>query len=167
MKLEEEGKVKGKFSYELIRGGKVVAEGEFKNAATTEGRNLMLNAMFHGTSPITTWYIGLIDNGSFSALDEADTMASHSGWIEDEDYSEANRVTWTEGSASASSITNGTTCDFNIDTNGSLQGAFLTSNDTKGGTSGTLWATGLFGSPPLTVTNGDVLRLTYTVTLYT
>lgn len=166
--MKEESKVKGKFTYELFNSqGELKDKGEFSNAAVEVGRNYLLNAGFHGSSPVTTWYIGLIDNGSFSALADGDTMALHSGWIEDEDYSETTRGTWTEGAASASVMTNGTSVDFTIDTDGSLQGAFVTSDNTKGGTSGTLWATGLFTGAPISVTNGDVLKITYTITLYT
>lgn len=162
-------KVKGEFKLEFIRDGKKYAEKEFPNAAVLEGRNHLLNVGFHGTTQVTAWKLGLIDNASWSALDDSDTLASHAGWLEFEDYDESSRPTWTENAASASSMTTSGTVDFTISSGGpfTLRGAFLASDATKGGTTGTLWATGEFAGAPVTVASGDVVRMTYTITLFT
>ena len=118
--------------------------------------------MFHGTTAIATWYIGLVDNSGFTAFAEADTMSSHGGWNEFTTYSESTRVEWTEDAAASKSITNSTVVTFNITGSGTLKGAFITSDSTKSGTSGTLWATAAFGST-VPVVNTDQLKITYTV----
>ena len=62
-------------------------------------------------------------------------------------------------------MTNATTADFNM-TPGSavtIKGLFLCSDNTKGGTTGTLFATAAFTGGNQTVNNGDTLKVTYTV----
>jgi hypothetical protein len=55
---------------------------------------------------------------------------------------------------------------FNINGSATVGGAFLTSNDTKGGTTGTLFSAADFGSPgDRSVVNSDTLSVTYTFSL--
>lgn len=150
---------KGRFKIEHIRDGKVIGTQEFPNGIVDVGLNKLLDVMFHGTSPITTWYLGLIDNAGFSALAAGDTMGSHSGWSENTDYS-GNRKEWTEGAAATRAITNSATVDFSMTGSAVIKGVFLNSDAT--GTSGTLWATAAFAST-VSVVNGDTLKVTYTV----
>lgn len=150
---------RGRFKVQHIRDGKVLSEQEFPNGIVDVGLNKLLDVMFHGTSPITTWYLGLIDNAGFSALAAGDTMASHAGWAEATGYS-GNRKEWTEGAATARAITNSATVDFSMTGTATIKGVFLNSDDT--GTSGTLWATAAFASN-VSVVNGDTLKVTYTV----
>ena len=143
--------------------GMKYAEKDLGNAITNEGLNKILNVMFHGSTAapqLTTWYIGFIDNASYSALAAADTMASHAGWIECTAYT-GNRKEWTEGAASSQAMTNAATVDFAINATKTLKGIFLCSVAT--GTSGTLWATGAFASTQA-VNSGDTVKITYTLT---
>jgi hypothetical protein len=39
------------------------------------GKDLLLNVMFHGTSAITTWYLGLIDKAGYTALAAGDRQS--------------------------------------------------------------------------------------------
>ncbi len=138
---------------------------EFHNGITGTGLAYLLGSGFHADTQITTWYALLISVTSFSALNSADTMASHTGWIEAIAYSESVRQTWTCGSPSGGSITNATQMIFTINADGTnLKGLGLTSVSTKSGTTGTLWATGLFGAEQ-DMNNGDVLKVTYSITL--
>jgi hypothetical protein len=155
-------KLKGRWKAQVIRDGEVIDEQEFPNGIVNEGLNYLLDAAFNGGSPISTWYIGLINNAGFTALNSADTMASHSGWVETSAYTEATRREWTSGAASGRAITNASTVDFSIDATVTIRGIFITSNNTKGGTSGTLWSTGLFLAN-VVATSGDTLRVTYTL----
>jgi hypothetical protein len=155
-------KISGKFTYEIIRKGNVIESGEIKNAVTTVGMNYALDTIFRGTSQISTWYCGLIDNASYTALAAGDTMASHTGWIELADYDEAARQTWTPSAASARAIANGTQMTFTISATKSVKGFFINSVSTKSGTLGTLWATGLFDTVR-SVVDGDEIKVTYTV----
>lgn len=140
-----------------------VSDIEISNGITNEGKNKLLDVMFHGTSAITTWYLGLIDNAGFSALDAADVMNSHTGWDEFTAYDETTRPAWTEGAASGQSITNGTPVTFTINGSGTLKGGFVTSENTISGTTGTLWATAAFSGGTQPVSASNLLKITYTV----
>lgn len=156
---------KGHFEIECVgKDGRTKWKTTAENDVTNEGLNSVLDVMFHGSSQITTWYIGLIRDDNYSALANADTMSSHAGWEEADEYSESTRQEWTEGAASSQSITNAATVDFSINATETMKGIFLTSSATKSGTSGTLWATALFSSGDQAVANGDTLKVTYTVT---
>ena len=156
-------KPKGKFRLEHWRDDVLIGIHEFKNGVTDVGINNLLDIEFFTTAKISTWYLGVIDNSGFTALAAADTMASHAGWTEFQTYNEANRVTWVTGAASSKSITNATPASFNITGTATLNGIFAVSENTKGGTTGILWATGSFVTP-IPVVNGDILKITYTVT---
>jgi len=156
-------KLKGKYYLELVRDGKVIEVREFLNGITNGGLDALLDIMFHGSSQITAWYFGLINASGYTGLSPSDTMGSHAGWTEFTTYSEANRQAWPEDAASGQSITNTTLANFSITGAGTLKGAFLASDNTKGGSSGTLWSTALFSGGDLAVTNGDTVRLKYTL----
>lgn len=145
--------------------GSLAWEDHFPNMATTAGLNHILNTEFVSGTQVTTWYVGLISNVSFSSLSAGDTMASHGGWLEGTSYSETVRQTWSPGSASGGSVSNSTTMNFTTNASGvALYGVFVVTDNTKGGTVGTLWATGAF-SQVQSPTNGQVIKVTYTVTL--
>lgn len=156
---------KGKFHVEhLDRFGRTKGRYAFPNGITNEGKNKILDVMFNDGVQVanSSWFIGLIDNSGFSTLADTDTMASHAGWNEFTSYSEANRVAWGSGAAASQSVTNATPATFNISGSGTVKGVLVPTNNTKGGTSGTLWATALF-SADVPVSNGDQLKVTYTV----
>lgn len=153
----------GKFKVQHFdKNGNLKGEHEFKNGIVDVGLNALLDIMFHGSTQVTTWYLGLINAAGYSALSNADTMASHAGWAETAAYTESTRPEWTEGAAASRSITNSTSVDFSINATVTLKGLFVTSNNTKSGTTGTLWATALFASD-VAAENGDTLKVTYTV----
>ena len=142
--------------------GKLKWVEEVPNGITDIGINAILDIAFRNQTQIATWYAGLIDNSGFTALAAADTMASHAGWSESVAYSDANRITWSTIAAASRLITNTTTMDFSINATATINGIFITSDNTKSGTSGTLWSTASF-STTRSVVNGDTLRLTYSV----
>lgn len=154
--------LRGLFQLEHWRDGKKIGFYEFPNGITTVGKNHILDVGFHGSSATATWYIGLVDNSGFTAFADADTMSSHTGWAESTAYTEATRPAWTEGAASAGSITNSSSVDFSINATAAIKGIFITSVNTKSGTTGVLWATAAFASV-LNVINGDTIKVTYTV----
>ena len=136
---------------------------EIKNLVVDVGLNHYLDATLGGSSQITSWFLGLKGAGAPAA---GDTMASHAGWSEVTAYSEANRQAWTKnGVASGKSITNSASpARFTSNANGtSVAGAFLTSSNTKGGTTGTLMAAGNFALAK-TIDNGETLDVTATFT---
>jgi len=130
------------------------------NMCFDTGINALLDIMFHGTTQITTWYIGLIDNGS--SLAAGDTLASHAGWTENTEYgTPATRGEWTEGAASSKSMTNSSSVDFTMNDSGTLDGAFLCS--AASGTSGTLFAGAAFTGGDRTYESTNVIKITYTI----
>lgn len=152
----------GTFKIDHIRDGKVIGEYEFDNSVVDVGMNHLLDVLFNGTTQVTTWYMGLVDNAGFTAYAAGDTSASHAGWTEFTSYSEAVRQTWDPGSASARSLSNGTAVTFSINGTGTVKGLFTISDSTKSGTTGTLFSTASFSST-VAVINGDSLKVTYTV----
>ena len=133
------------------------------NGITTVGLNHALDIVFHAGTQVTTWYMGLIQGSSTPTLAAADTMGSHAGWTEYTTYDQTNRVAWDEGAAASGVVTNSTTMDFSMNATGTVAGGFLTSSSTKSGTTGTLWMTATFSGGNQGVTNGDTLKLTYTL----
>lgn len=145
------------------RDGQKIGDIAVLNDIVDVGVNSLLDVAFRNQTQIATWYMGLVDNSGFSAFADADTMSSHSGWNEFTTYSDANRITWVPDAAATRAISNSTTsADFNINGSGTVKGIFITSNNTKSGTTGTLWATAAFASN-VAVVNGDVLKVTYTI----
>lgn len=156
--------LKGRFNLDIYRRGILINRIPGKNDITNEGKNDIFNVYFHDTTPTasTSWFIGLISLSGFSALAAADTMSSHSGWTEFTGYSQSTRVAWGPGASSGQAITNASPATFDINATGTVKGIFVTTNSTKSGTTGKLWATGLFAAD-VPVSNGDQLKITYTV----
>lgn len=134
-----------------------------QNGVTNIGKDNALDVLFNTGSQITTWYLGQIDASGFTGVADTDTSASHTGWTEFQTYSEASRPTWGSGAASGQSVVNGSPVNFNITGSASLKGIFCISESTKGGATGILWATALYAAD-IPVNNGDLLKITYTVT---
>lgn len=142
--------------------GNLKWEEEVFNGIVDEGIHYLLDAGFNEGSQDTTHYVGLVDNSGFSAFANADTMSSHSGWSENTDYDESTRVAWNPDAAASRAVTNSTTVDFTMNATATIKGIFVSSNSTKSGTTGTLWATAAFSSNA-SVVSSDVLKVTYTV----
>jgi hypothetical protein len=136
----------------------------FKNLVVTVGKNFMLDETFSGTNYSAAWYLGLVDGASSPTYNAADTMASHAGWSEFTSYSESTRPSPTWSSASAGSKAT-TATSFSINGSGTVAGAFMTTNNTKSGTTGTLFSAGNFSGGSRTVASGDTLNVTWTATL--
>jgi hypothetical protein len=147
--------------------GNLKWEDTAENGVTDAGIASLLNIYFRNQTQIASWYIGLVDNSGFVSFASADTMSSHAGWSEVStgSYSNANRLQWSAGAPSGGAIVNASTADHNMTPVSALtvKGLFLTSDNTKGGTTGTLFSTAAFTGGTQTVNNGDTLKVTYTV----
>lgn len=154
----------GWFNVFCWENGKLAWREVVPNMATTVGKNYMLNAAFRGSAQLSSWYSGLVAYASGVAFAEGDTMSSHAGWTENTAYSEGTRPQWSAAAAAGSSMT-APTYTFTVNASGqALHGLFVNSDSTKGGTTGTLWATGAF-STTKRPNNGAVLQCVYTTTL--
>jgi len=143
---------------------------ESKNLVVNVGLQYMAGTALTSVTQITTWYLGLYGAGASNTPAAGDTMSSHAGWTEVTTYSNANRVTATfvtATTANPSVVTNtASPAVFNINGTTTVGGAFLTSENTKGGTTGTLFSAADFGSPgDRSVVSGDTLSVTYTFSL--
>lgn len=156
-------KLNGVYTVEHIRNGVTLSKKDHLNGVTNIGKDTILNVMFGAASQLTPWYLSFISLAGYTALAAADTMSSHAGWVEFTGYSEATRPEWTEGAAASQVVTNAVAISFNINATGTIKGGFLTSENTKSGTTGILWGTALF-SGDLSVTSGDIIKITYSVT---
>jgi hypothetical protein len=125
---------------------------------------------FSGSAYTATWFVGLYGAASSNDPAASDTAASHAGWTEITPYSNANRPTCTFGTATTadpSVISNSSSpAQFSINMAATVGGAFLISNNTKGGSTGILFSASDFASPgDRTVASGDTLNVTYTFSL--
>jgi hypothetical protein len=184
--LSDELSPKGRFKVEHWRGGVKIAEYDFPNYITNEGRSLLLNLFFHtGTgTQITAWFMGLVDNASFSTFNQTDSYAQvngTNGWKENTAYTDAGnggssttRPAWGPGAASVASnvaqVTNASTVVFNVTATGNIQGLFIVGGNSNSQlksdatTGATLWSAAAFTTAPVAVQNGDQLKVTYSVT---
>jgi hypothetical protein len=143
---------------------------ESKNLVVNVGLQYMAGTALTSVTQITTWYLGLYGSGATNSPAAGNTMSSHTSWTEVTDYSNANRVTATFATATTANpsvVTNtASPAVFNINGTTTVGGAFLTSENTKGGTTGTLFSAADFGSPgDRSVVSGDTLSVTYTFSL--
>jgi hypothetical protein len=137
---------------------------EVPNTVMTAGINDLLTNYFKGSAYTAAFFVGLVDNASFSAYATADTMASHAGWLESAAYSNATRPALTLGTASAGSIDNSASkAVFNINATATILGAFVTTNSTKSGTTGVLYGAASFTGGSRSVLSGDTLNITCTL----
>jgi hypothetical protein len=167
----EGAKATGKYTVECFdKDGNLKWVAETPNLVVNVGLQYMAGTALTSTAQITTWYLGLYGSGSTNSPAAGDTMSSHIGWTEVTAYSEANRPTATFAAATnanPSVVTNtASKAVFTINGTTTVGGAFLTSNNTKGGTTGTLFSAADFQSPgDRSVVSGDILNVTYTFSL--
>ena len=129
------------------------------NLVVNTGLNELLDKTFKGSSYTAAWYVGLTDGTPTVAA--GDTPGSHGGWVEVTAYDESVRRTLTLGSVSGQAVNNSASkATFTISTNSTtIGGAFLITNSTKGGTSGTLYGAAAFTGGDKTLDDGDTLAV--------
>lgn len=150
--------------------GNLKWEAEAPNLVVNGGLKDMNTQYFTGSAYTATWYLGLYGAAASNNPAAGDTMSSHAGWTEVTDYSQATRPACTFGTpttANPSVATNSASpATFSINGTTTVGGAFLTSNNTKGGTSGVLYSAADFSAPgDRSVVSGDTLTVTYTLSL--
>lgn len=135
-----------------------------KNLVTTEGLNDNLTQYLKGSSYSAAFYVGLTDGTP--TVNAADTMASHAGWAEVVAYTEGARPTLTLGSVSGGSVNNSASkASYSVNANSTtIGGAFITTNNTKSGTTGVLYGVGAFSGGDKSADDGDTLNVTVTCT---
>lgn len=166
---------RGVFTAECVGAdGKVKWSDTFHNTVVTVGKNLQLDSSLAGSAyTVVGPYMGLISSVSYTAISAADTMTSHSGWLE---AGATNAPTYTSprktcawSAASAGSKALSAALAFPITGTGTLKGAFIVTGtgalSTIDNTAGTLFSAGLFTGGDRAVINGDTVNVSYTESL--
>ena len=153
------------------KDGNLKWKDEAKNLVVNVGLKDMNDKYFSGSTYTAAWYLGLITGpGAGTTISASDTMSSHVGWTENTSYSQSTRPACSFGAATTadpSVISNSSSVAvFSINGTATIAGAFLTSNNTKGGTTGILFSASDFQSPgDRAVVSGDTLNATYQFSL--
>jgi hypothetical protein len=155
--------LQGRFEYfRCLPSGRIISHGFAPNGITTPAINDLFETQFRDGTKKPLWYLGLIRDDNYTALAAADTLAAHAGWEEGTEYSEVTRRAWSPGAAAGKAISNSAAVEFTSSTEQTYKGLFVASENTKSGTTGILWSTGLFDveqSMPV----GQVLKVYYTL----
>lgn len=114
--------------------------------STKAGCDYKLDVAFKDGTKLANWYIMLIDSDGFTGASVDDTAASHTGWTELQSYSEAARPAWAPGAVSGQAVEDTTGAVFTFNAAVGVQGYAVISNNTKGGTSGTLMSVYIYDS---------------------
>lgn len=133
------------------------------NITVNTGLDDILDKYWKGSAYTAAHYVGLASSTPTFAA--ADTMASHAGWTEPTTYSESVRQTLTLGTVASQSVDNSASkAVFSINGTVTVGGAFITTNNTKGGTTGTLIGGAALTEGNRSLINGDTLNVQATLT---
>lgn len=167
----EKVKAGGVFTVQCFdKDGQLKWEAKEHNLVVNVGLKDMNDKYFSGSSYTAAWYIGLYGAAASNDPAAGDTMSSHAGWTEVTAYSQATRPQAVFGAATTAdpSVISNTSSVAVYSINGTtvVGGAFLTSDNTKGGTTGILFSASDFQSPgDRSVASGDTLNVTYQFSL--
>lgn len=155
------------------KNGNVKWEDGFENLTTNVGRQNLLDSYFANTGGGAV-VMGLMTNNAVPASIPAytDTQASHTGWFE---AGATNAPTYsgtrktpsfsTATNANPSVLSTATAVVFSMTGSGTVTGAFINigGSSTIDNTTGTLFSAGNFTAGSKTVTSGDTINVTYTL----
>ena len=152
------------------KSGNLKWQSKSHNLVVNVGLADMNTKYFKGSGYTAAWYVGIYGPASTNSPSSSDTMASHAGWTEVTDYSNPTRPLAVFGNATTadpSVIANSASpAQFLINASANVGGAFLTTGDSPGGSSGILFSASDFQAPgDRVVQNGDTLNVTYTFSL--
>ena len=139
---------------------------EFPNLVVNEGLQYINTQFFKGVTYTATWYMGLVTGpGASNTYAAGNTMLSHAGWTENTAYVQTARPTMAFGTATTadpSVIVTSAPIVFTMNASAIIAGAFVTTDNIKGGTAGTLFSVGNFTVGDRPIVSGDTLNVTYT-----
>lgn len=152
---ESEGlALKGVFTVSAYRKGKLLWEEKFANRIVDTGINAAMNTGIDAA----TWYAALMGNTTVVAGTTMSTITEITA------YSEGTRPVW-DKTLTANQITNAASvAAFTISADSTvIYGAFITSSNTKGATTGTLLAAKQFTGGAKTLDTDDIINITYEI----
>lgn len=133
------------------------------NMVVNTGLDDILDKYWKGSAYTAAHYVGLTDGTPTIAA--TDTASSHVGWAEVTTYSEGTRPSLTLGAVSSQSVDNSASkASFSVNATATIGGAFLITDSTKGGTTGTLVCAVAFTGGDKSLSSGDTLNVTCTLT---
>jgi len=162
--------------YEAVcydKDGNIKWQDTIQNLTTNVGRQNLLQFYFVSPASTNAIVMGLMGaSGGSSTPAYTDTQASHSGWLE---VGGTNAPTYS-GTRKTPSFTTTTTANpavlatsasvvFNMTSSGTVYGAFINASgsSTIDNTTGTLFSAGNFTAGSKTVSNGDTINVSYTL----
>jgi hypothetical protein len=148
----------------LDANGNLKWEDLIENLVVTVGKANLLNVYLASSTQTTAWYLGLVNGATSPTYADADTISSHAGWTESTAYSNATRPQATFGTPTSTNSISSSQATFNINATATIAGALLVNNNTKGGTTGTLYSAGSFATSRAVIA-GDSLLVTYTASV--
>ena len=158
---DQELQVGGVFRIEHVRDGHIIDVEETHNLVTDEGLNHILDVVLHGSTQISTWYVGVFE-GNYTPVAGVTAASITADSTESTAYDETTRVAYNEAAASSKTTTNSANkATFTFNATKTIYGAFLASASAKSATTGTLLSAARFGTSKAVVDN-DQLLLTYT-----
>ena len=150
------------FEFHRADGSLLYQPETVKNITVNVGLDEILDKFWKGSSYTAAHHVGVTQGSPTFAA--GDTMSSHAGWTEDQDYSESTRQALTLGTVSSQSVDNSASkAVFTANASTTMGGAFITTNNTKGGTTGILIG-GAALSADKSLANTETLTLTVTLT---
>jgi hypothetical protein len=172
---EERAEVHGRFEVECRdKDGNLKWKDTIENVVTTVGKNLALDTFLAGSGyTVVGPYMGLISSTSWSAVNAADIMSSHAGWLEaglaNTPTYTGNRKTCAWAAAGSGAKALSAALSFAITGSGTVKGCFLVYGSgavaTKDDTNGVLYSAGTFTGGDKTVADTDTLNVSYTASL--
>ena len=146
--------------------GKLKWTEEFPNLVVNAGLQYINTQFFKGVTYTATWFMGLVTGpGASNTYAAGNTMVTHAGWTENTAYTQTARPTMAFGTATTadpSVIVTSAPVVFTMNASAIIAGAFVTTDNVKGGTAGTLFSVGNFTVGDRTIVSGDTLNVTYT-----
>lgn len=161
-------KIGGVFSFEHIRGGKVIDSWEKNNLVTSEGLNYTLGVAVKSGNVSTSWFVDLFKN-NVSAVSNMSLATSNSTLnpITTSSVSNLTRPSWVLGNIVSGSVSNSESpAKFTFKADTSINGAFITNISPFTGVSGAdsiILAISDF--PTRSMQNTDILNITYALSM--
>lgn len=137
------------------------------NLLVDTGRDEYLTQLWKASAYTAQHYLGFVD-GPTPSFAAGDTMVTHAGWTEFTEYAAATRpdLTANLGAVAAASLTTSTSISITVNADTlDCNGLFTTTNNVKGGTTGTLITAGTFTQGNKSVDTNDVLDADITFTM--
>lgn len=160
-------KIGGIFEVECFdRFGKLRWQEKVHNMWVQEGRDYLLNSIFKNVAPSDPLYIGLWKTEANPA-DGWNMGNQGSTWHEATAYDEATRQEFVDGSITGTTTrqldNDASKAVFTMSGTVTLKGAFIDTDNTKGGTSGSLLCAANFEEGDRDVLDNDIVNVKYTV----